>query len=163
MSASVRYQFGNLTSPKVAAHVHGPADPGVDGNAGILFDLDVEQQPTARTVDVPADPVQRQQMVGWIKGGQTYINVHSATYPTGEIKGILRAGERVDRLHQAEGSAAAPARRARSGDDELQRKRRAFSFNRPTGPTEAEVTDAMQLGVNGWLDRQMSRRRRSPL
>jgi uncharacterized protein (DUF1800 family) len=89
-SATVFVQYSNLSSPKVGMHIHGPADPSVNGNAQILFDMDIDPQPDGSYLWVfPSDPTQRQQTVGWIKNGQTYLNVHTSNYPNGEIKGFF--------------------------------------------------------------------------
>ena len=157
MSASVRYNFSNLGSPKVAAHVHGPADPGVDGSAGILFDLDIDQQPDGSYLwTFPADAVQRQQMVGWIKGGQTYINVHSSTYPNGEIKGFYALANGSVEFKKPPDPPPLPPGALDPGTMTGNEAAR-FLIQSTYGPTEAEIANAIQFGVNGWLDDQMTR------
>jgi hypothetical protein len=76
----VSLTFANLTTPQTAAHIHGPALPGV--NAGILIGF-----PLGTFSDLPFTITPTQ--VNWLKTGQTYVNVHSQQYPGGEIRGQL--------------------------------------------------------------------------
>lgn len=72
--------FGGLTGPAVAAHVHlGPI--GVNG--GIVFGLGIVGSTFSGTyVPTPADLVN-------LRTGNWYINVHTAAFPGGEIRGQL--------------------------------------------------------------------------
>ena len=75
--------FSRLTSTEIAAHVHGPAAPGV--NANIVFPL----------TPVPGNP--KNGCVGPFTGavkkalnkGQLYLNVHTTDNPNGEIRGQI--------------------------------------------------------------------------
>jgi len=77
-TARVSLNFSGLTSAQTDAHIHGPGAAGVI--APILFPL-----PTGNLSDVlisltPTD-------VTNLKNGLLYINVHSANFPNGEIRG----------------------------------------------------------------------------
>src|SRR6266567_7937705 len=77
-SARVSLNFSGLTSAQTDAHIHGPAAPGVIGP--ILFPL-----PNGNLSDflislTPTD-------VSNLKNGLLYVNVHSANFPNGEIRG----------------------------------------------------------------------------
>jgi len=65
------------------AHVHGPAAAGV--NAGILFELSVDN--ASRTFEgtftLNAD------QMAYFLAGELYINLHSAAFPGGEIRGQI--------------------------------------------------------------------------
>jgi hypothetical protein len=72
--------YTGLSSAETAAHIHGPADPGVNG--GVLFALPVGQTkvgvwnyPEAVEADILA--------------GRTYVNIHSVNFPGGEIRGQI--------------------------------------------------------------------------
>ncbi|PYS75038.1 MAG: hypothetical protein DMF73_02160, partial [Acidobacteria bacterium] len=82
-SARVSLNFSGLTSAQTDAHIHGPAAPGVIGP--ILFPL-----PNGNVSDflislTPTD-------VSNLKNGQLYVNVHTANFPNGEIRGQFGTG-----------------------------------------------------------------------
>ena len=80
---SFSISFDGLTSPEVAAHFHAPARPGIA--AGVLFPLPAGN-PKIGTVG----PLTNQE-IGWLQQGRFYINIHSANFPPGEIRGqVLR-------------------------------------------------------------------------
>src|SRR5262245_46198124 len=86
-SALVSLNFSGLTSPQTAAHLHAPAAPG--NNAGVVLDLD---QPLGQISNLlwvfqPAGGLTVQGLIDALRGGQMYANVHSANFPSGEIRG----------------------------------------------------------------------------
>ncbi|MCS7034407.1 MAG: CHRD domain-containing protein, partial [Phycisphaerae bacterium] len=86
LSATLRFSYSNLTGPETAAHVHGPGAPGV--SAGILFDIDTATPNPDGSYTWTFEPVgghSVQDQVNFIRQGLTYINVHTAAYPNGEI------------------------------------------------------------------------------
>ena len=66
-----------LTGDPTAAHFHGPAQVGE--NAGPIVDISANL--SEGSVDVTAEQLEM------IRSGQTYLNVHTAQYPDGEIRG----------------------------------------------------------------------------
>jgi uncharacterized protein (DUF1800 family) len=84
-SAVLAYSYSNLTGPLTGAHVHAS-----DGS--ILFDIDeATPQPdgTLIWVFVPVGNFSVADILNMIKAGQTYVNLHTAQYPSGEIKGFF--------------------------------------------------------------------------
>ena len=80
-------QWSNLTGPKTQMHVH-------DGsrNGAILFDFDTAEPDNTGAYHwtfVPAGGITVEEIRAAIKAGVTYVNVHTAEYPAGEIKGFL--------------------------------------------------------------------------
>jgi hypothetical protein len=85
-AALIAFDYSGLTSPRIAMHIHDSL------SGGVLVDLDEitpdsegiyhwEIQSTAQhTVE---------EIVGFLNSGQTYINIHSATYPAGELEGTF--------------------------------------------------------------------------
>ena len=87
-SAVIAFSYANLTSPVTGLHIHGPADPGQ--SAGILFDFDSatpEPDGTYLWVIAPTGLYTVADIVDAIKSGRTYLNIHTVTYPAGEIIG----------------------------------------------------------------------------
>jgi uncharacterized protein (DUF1800 family) len=84
-SAVLIFSFSNLTGPVTGMHVHGP-------NGQILFDIDAATpQPDGSYiwVFVPVGTFTIADIVSFIKSGQTYLNIHTAAYPSGEIRGTF--------------------------------------------------------------------------
>ncbi|PVA11091.1 CHRD domain-containing protein [Pelagivirga sediminicola] len=72
-----------LTGDPVAAHIHGPADPGE--NAGPVIDMsDAVMEGSADITD---------EQITALKDGKYYVNVHTEKFPDGEIRGQLEAAE----------------------------------------------------------------------
>jgi CHRD domain len=82
---SWKVAYSGLSGPATMAHFHGPAAPG-----------------TAAAVTVPltgplASPIKGSEaitdgQIGDLRGGLWYVNVHTAKYPGGEIRGqVLQA------------------------------------------------------------------------
>ena len=69
----------SLSGPASAAHIHGPAAPGV--SAAILVALSPTANPLNGCVTLPK--ANRKDL----KHGMTYVNVHTAKFPGGEIRG----------------------------------------------------------------------------
>jgi CHRD domain/Calx-beta domain len=81
MSAKVSLLFSGLSSAETAAHIHGPAAPGV--NAPILFPLPTTNPVTNFVINPTAE------QAADLKAGLHYMNVHSTNFPNGEIRGQL--------------------------------------------------------------------------
>lgn len=67
-----------LSSSQTAAHIHGPAAAGA--NAGVLFTLP-NGNFTNHKIDLSASQITD------LKAGKYYINVHTANFPNGEVRG----------------------------------------------------------------------------
>jgi uncharacterized protein (DUF1800 family) len=91
--AVLRFKYSNLTSPKVAEHLHnGP--PNVDGP--IIFDIDTPAPPSPPTqqpdgsylwIFNPSGTPSPANIVSEIAAGNYYMNVHTMNFPDGEIRG----------------------------------------------------------------------------
>src|SRR3989454_3532443 len=77
-TARVSLNFSGLSSAETAAHIHGPAAPGV--LAPVLFPLS-DGNLSDFLITLTATDVQN------LKNGLLYINVHSNNFPNGDIRG----------------------------------------------------------------------------
>ena len=73
--------FSGLSSNATAAHIHGPAAVGMNGP--ILVPLTL---PAATSGSVTGTGTMDASQMDMMTGGQTYVNIHSSTYPDGEIR-----------------------------------------------------------------------------
>jgi CHRD domain len=71
--------FSGLSGNATAAHFHGPAAPGE--NAGPAVDI-------SGKIEEGSAPVSDDQIKD-LQAGKWYINIHTAKYPDGEIRGQL--------------------------------------------------------------------------
>lgn len=71
----------DLTGEATAAHIHGPADKGV--NASPVIDM------SAAIMQGSADITDEQ--ISEIEAGKYYVNVHTEKYPDGEVRGQLES------------------------------------------------------------------------
>lgn len=83
--------FNGLTSDQTGAHIHAPAPIGA--NAGVAINLGTPGG-TSGTISGsgPITPTQIQQL----REHLAYVNVHSANFPAGEIRGQLGVRRPVD-------------------------------------------------------------------
>lgn len=75
-------RYAGLSGPVVAAHIHGPAGPGA--NAPVML-------PFAGSLKSPikgSATLSATQMSA-LEAGKTYVNIHTAKNPAGEIRGQL--------------------------------------------------------------------------
>jgi hypothetical protein len=73
--------FKDLTGPAVAAHFHGPGEPGK--NAGIVLPFKSAQSPIEGTA------VLSDAQVADLIAGKWYTNIHTAANPGGELRGQM--------------------------------------------------------------------------
>jgi hypothetical protein len=79
---SISYQ--GLTSAEILAHFHAPAPPGQ--NANVLFDISPSPSPLGSPKTGCVGPLSKQN-VRDLRDGLFYINIHTSTFPGGEIRG----------------------------------------------------------------------------
>jgi len=76
--------FSGLSAPASAAHIHGPGSP--TNTAGVLVGLSV---PSATEGTMSGTVTLTAAQIANIVNGQTYVNIHTANNPGGEIRGQI--------------------------------------------------------------------------
>jgi hypothetical protein len=91
---TVDLSFQDLLTGAFAAHIHGPAPPGV--NAIVLFPLNLggASNQTSGTIPTQVFAITPAQ-IGQLESGLFYVNVHTAVFPGGEIRGQLEPAATV--------------------------------------------------------------------
>ena len=74
--------YSGLTGPAMAAHIHGPADPGK--NAGVVVPLTGSLKSP-----IKGSKVLTSAEVADLEAGKYYVNIHTAANKGGEIRGQL--------------------------------------------------------------------------
>jgi Protein of unknown function (DUF1800)/PA14 domain/CHRD domain/Putative Ig domain len=162
LSATLSYSYGGLTGPITNQHIHdGRSVPGPAG--AILFDVD-DAEPTPEglyTWDFgPTGNHTLLDVVDAVLGGQAYLNLHTAAYPAGEIKGFFRPAGGTRRFQRPTAPAAAslPA----LTDAEACRFLMQASFGpKPdadgVAPWDLDSIEAVKaLGYEGWIEAQLA-------
>lgn len=98
-TAYMKFSYSGLTGPLTAKHIH--SDPYLTHPSAIIFDIDTPANPGDGLITNPADPnfgaykwtitpiagLSSAEIVELIREGKAYINLHTAAYPNGEIRG----------------------------------------------------------------------------
>ena len=146
-TALLQASWSNLSGPLTSSHIHAP-----DGQ--IIFDVDTA--PTGPdgswiwTIE-PAGTWTRAQILAALRAGQCYLNLHTANYPNGEIKGFFRlsTGSSVftpppppPPLPSGPPSAADAAR---------------FLVQASFGPTPQTIATVQSMGYAPWIEDQFTK------
>ncbi len=81
--------YSGLTATPSAAHIHGPAAVGV--NAGVVFAILADGTLTAASGRYFGTAELTPTQVTQLNDGLWYVNIHSASFPGGEIRGQVTA------------------------------------------------------------------------
>ena len=73
--------YKDLSGPAVAAHFHGPSEPGK--NAGIVLPFKSPQSPIEGTATLS------DAQISDLLAGKWYANIHTAANPGGELRGNM--------------------------------------------------------------------------
>ncbi len=81
---SWKVTYSGLSGAVTGAHIHGPAAPGANAGIVVPFSGDLNAQPMQGQATLT--PTQ----FGDLAAGLWYVNLHTAQFPGGEIRGQLR-------------------------------------------------------------------------
>jgi uncharacterized protein (TIGR03437 family) len=150
-SATVTFNYSNLTTPQTSAHLHGPADPGQSGN--VLFDLDdAPKQADGSMVWTFAQvgTTTPAQIVQALKAGRIYINIHSSRYPSGEIRGHYGV------ISGTQTFTPPPPPPALPGGNPTASDAARFLTQATFGPKMADITALQAKGFDTWFNEQFA-------
>ena len=155
-TAVLHHTYSNLSGPIVAQHIHGPGGP-------ILFDIDTST-PDAMggrvwTI-VPAGGFTVPQILAALFAGQCYINLHTAMYPAGEIKGFFNVATGNQTFMPPPPPPALPPPPATQTDAARFLMQATYG---PTSPADVAVITAEPTGFGPWLANQFGQPRVSHL
>jgi hypothetical protein len=81
-TVSWKVSYSGLSGPATAGHIHGPAATGA--NAGVMVPF-----PSVASSTFQGQATVTPAQAAAIASGQTYVNIHTAANPGGEIRGQL--------------------------------------------------------------------------
>jgi uncharacterized protein (DUF1800 family) len=146
-AAFLRYSQSGLTGPITSQHVHAS-----DGT--ILFDLDT----TAPRADgsriwtiKAAGTFGAAAILAALRGGECYLNLHTAAYPAGEIKGFFRL------VNGSQTFTPPPPPPPLPGGPPTAEDAARFLLQATYGPKPGEVEALQQRGFDAWLSEQMAK------
>jgi uncharacterized protein (DUF1800 family) len=145
-TAVLRRTWSNLTTTLTSSHIHAP-----DGQ--ILFDLDTAvpaQDGSLTWTIVPAGTWTRAQILDALRAGQCYLNLHTVSYPTGEIKGFFRRSDGSITFTPPPAPPPAPTGPPNASDAAR------FLVQATYGPTTAAITSLQSQTYSAWIEQQLA-------
>jgi uncharacterized protein (DUF1800 family) len=146
-SAVLHFIYSNLSGPIIAEHIHGP-----DGQ--ILFDIDTAQPDSTGGRLWTLAPVGRYSVADILAAlfaGQCYLNLHTALYPAGEIKGYFNAATGSSTFTPPPPPPALPPPPPTQSDAARFLLQATFG---PVGPAEVAALSTDPRGFDPWLANQ---------
>jgi uncharacterized protein (DUF1800 family) len=146
-TAALRHTWSNLSSTLTGAHIHAP-----DGQ--IIFDIDdatPEADGSLVWTIVTTGAWTRAQILAALRAGQCYLNLHTANYPSGEIKGYFRLASGSITFTPPPAPPAAPAGPANDADAAR------FLTQATYGPTVSAIAALRSMGTySAWIENQFT-------
>ena len=156
--AKLFFDYGNLTTGITGRHLHSGADGGL-----IVYDIDDFQPgpdgaftwnivPVAGITDKDGDnDSDAADIVKLIENGDCYINIHTANYPAGEIRGYFRLAA------GSQSFTAPPAPPAFSNDSTDAAAASRFLTQATFGASPSDIASVQSLGYEGWIDAEFAK------
>ncbi|HWM94310.1 MAG TPA: DUF1800 family protein [Thermoanaerobaculia bacterium] len=145
-TAVLRETHSNLSATLTAHHIHAP-----DGQ--IIFDLDTTPPAAdgSRVWNIVSTGAwTRAQILAALRAGQCYLNLHSATYPNGEIKGFFRIANGSTVFTPPAPPPALPPGPPTAADASR------FLMQATYGPTPEAIAAVQSQGYAAWINAQLA-------
>ncbi len=146
LTAVLRHTWSNLSATLTAAHIHTP-----DGQ--IVFDLDTATPAADGSMTwtiVNTGVWTRAQILAALHAGQCYLNLHTANFPNGEIKGFFRVASGSTTFTPPPPPPPLPA-----GPPSAAGAAR-FLAQATYGPTTPAIATVQAQGYAAWIEAQLS-------
>jgi uncharacterized protein (DUF1800 family) len=145
-TAVLRPTWSNLSTTLTGSHIHAP-----DGQ--IIFDID-DATPAADgslTWDIVTTGAwTRAQILAALRAGQCYLNLHTANYPSGEIKGYIRLANGSITFTPPPAPPPLPSGPPSAADAAR------FLTQATYGPTTAQISTVQSQGYSAWIESQLT-------
>jgi uncharacterized protein (DUF1800 family) len=145
-TAVLRATWSNLSSTLTGSHIHAP-----DGQ--IIFDVD-DATPAAdgslTWTIVGVGSWSRAQILAALLAGQCYLNLHTANYPSGEIKGYFRVANGSIVFTPPPPPPALPTGPPSAADAAR------FLTQATYGPTTSQIATVQTQGYSAWIESQLT-------
>jgi uncharacterized protein (DUF1800 family) len=156
--AIMTYSYAGLTGPITSQHIH--TDPYLAKPSTIVYDIDTPAQPgdglqpdgSYLWTITPVGTLSKADIIEIIKQGKAYINLHTAAYPAGEIRGnfTLANGSRT--------FSPPPAPPAWTDDHTTDVGAVRFLQQATFGPNIADITALKaKASYEAWIDEQFTK------
>ncbi len=166
-TATLKYNYANLTTGVTNQHIHADGYPLT---SNIIFDIDAASpnQDGSYSWDIVATgTISYANIITAIKSGAAYINIHTASYPSGEIRGNFRLAAASQTFTPPAPQTWTDPESAGNPDSRLNRNGAArflvqatFGVSgADTAPANANPDDidkVQSLGFEGWIDDQIN-------
>jgi uncharacterized protein (DUF1800 family) len=145
--ASVSVSFSNLTSDEVVAHL---AIGGDENNGTYVFNLPDGQVASLPWTPTAAGTYSAAQVVAALASGNLYVEIDSATYPSGELGGQFIAGTGSQAFTPPPPPPAVNLSVVTAADAPR------FLTQATFGPTPADIAALQSQGYAAWIANQMA-------
>ncbi len=166
-TATLKYDYANLTTGVTNKHIHADGYPLT---SNIIFDIDdaTPNQDGGYTWNIVATgTISHAEIINVIKSGAAYINIHTVSYPSGEIRGNFRLAAASQTFTPPAAQTWTDPENASNPDSHLNRNGAArFLVQATFGASGMDTTPAngnpddidkvQSLGFEGWIDDQIN-------
>jgi hypothetical protein len=149
--AILSYHYSGLSSPVTAKHIH--ADQYLNFPTQIIFDIDAATPQLDGTYVwniAPASPLSSSDIVEIIKEGKAYLNVHTANYGGGEIRGNFTLA------NGSQNFVAPPPPPTLTDDHANYNAASRFLIQSTFGPSPSDIAAVQSMGYGAWISNQFS-------
>ena len=151
--AILKFTYGGLSGAETAQHIHADTYKAKNPQGQIVFDIDAAApQPDGSYIwqIAPSGTLTAVDLVEIIKEGKSYLNVHTANYPGGEISGHFT-------LANGSSTFTPPPSPPAWTDDHANSNAVARFLQQATfGSSLADIKAVKSSGYSGWITKQFA-------